>query len=148
MTKATMIKHYRKHSAADSYIIGFVYNKQLFAIKVKEIAPRFLKEDRASRGAGSSLRLRLTKSNKEQLIRKGAICLGFANRLDSTKYNKGEAFERIITTEVYAQRWEKDSKPFWECGDITVLNEEIQIKLDSATLTNEKQIRKNFYKRG
>ena len=147
MKKATMIRHYRKHSAADSYIIGFVYNKQLYAIKLDEIMPRLLVESTASRGAGSQLRLRIKKQYKEQLLRKGAICFGSADILTEGKYNKGENFEKIIT-EYYGQVWEKDSVPFWVQGDITLNGEEVQIKLDQASLTNERQIRKNFYKRG
>ena len=147
MKKATMIRHYRKHSAADSYIIGFIYDSLLYAIKMDEIAPRLLVETQASRGAGSQLRLRIKKKYKEQLLRKGAICFGSANLLLDEKYNKGEKFEQIIS-EYYGQTWEKDSIPFWQSGDINVMGEEIQIKLDSASLLNEKQIRINFYKRG
>lgn len=147
MKKATMIRHYRKHSAADSYIVGFTYANKLYAIKLDEIMPRLLKEDTASRGAGSLLRLSIKKCYKEQLIRKGAICFGSQDILNTEKYNKGEIFEKIIT-EHYNQTWEKDTVPFWEDGDITVDGEKIQIKLDRASLLNEKQIRKNFYKRG
>ena len=129
MKKATMIRHYRKHSAADSYIVGFTYANKLYAIKLDEIMPRLLKEDTASRGAGSLLRLSINKCYKEQLIRKGAICFGSQDVLNTEKYNKGEIFEKIIT-EYYNQTWEKDTVPFWEDGDITVDGEKIQIKLD------------------
>ena len=38
--------------------------------------------------------------------------------------------------------WEKDNVPFWVQGDIEVNGKQIQIKLDSATLMNTKQIAK------
>jgi hypothetical protein len=37
MTKQTMIKNYRKFSAADSYILGFEYKHNIYAIEIGEI---------------------------------------------------------------------------------------------------------------
>lgn len=145
MKKATMIRHYRNHSAAEEYIIGFEYKKMLYFVKVAEILPRWLNVEKASRNQGQNLRMRIRKAEKLALINKGAICLGLAAQLKQAKYNKGEIFEKIIT-EYYGQQWVKDTVPFWVQGDIKVNNVEIQIKLDAATLMNTKQIEKNFYK--
>lgn len=139
MTKATFVKTYRNYSAADSYILGFTYAHNLYMIEVEEIMPRFLSVEEASRNQGENLRLRLKKKYKEQLLRKGAICVGSADDLNAEKYNKGEIFEKIVT-EHFGQTWSKDTVPFWVQGDICVDNREIQIKLDSATLMNTKQI--------
>jgi hypothetical protein len=57
----------------------------------------------------------------------------------SDKYNRGEIFEKLIT-EYFGQEWEKDTVPFWEQGDIRLNGKEVQIKLDTATLTSTKQI--------
>lgn len=141
MTKATMIKTYRKYSAADSYILGFTYAHNLYMIEVTEIMPRFLSVEEASRNQGENLRLRLKKAYREQLLKKGAICLGSADCLNAEKYNKGEIFEKLVT-EHYGQTWKKDNCPFWVQGDINVDGKEIQIKLDSATLMNTKQLRR------
>ena len=141
MTKQTFVKTYRNYSAADSYILGFTYDKNLYMIEVAEIMPRFLAVEEASRNQGENLRLRIRKKYKEQLLRKGAICIGSANDLTAEKYNKGEIFEKLVT-EHYGQTWEKDTVPFWVQGDINVDGREIQIKLDSATLMNTKQISK------
>ena len=141
MTKATMIKTYRQYSAADAYIIGFIYNKNLYFIEMDEIKPRFLNVEAASRNQGNNLRLRLKKNHKEQLMKKSPICLGSADCLNNKKYNKGEVFEKLVT-EYYGQIWEKDTIPFWVQGDIKLNNLEVQIKLDSATLMNEKHIAK------
>lgn len=139
MTKNTMIRNYRKYSVADSYILGFIYDKMLYMLEVAEIAPRFLNVEEASRNQGENLRLRLKKAHKASLIKKNPICLGSADCLNAEKYNKGEIFEKLVT-EYFGQEWKKDIKPFYECGDINVNGKEIQIKFDSATLTNTKQI--------
>lgn len=141
MTKATMIKNYRKYSAADSYIIGFTYGKNLYMLAVKEIMPRFLAVEAASRNQGDNLRLRLKKAQKESLMKKNPVCLGSKDVLLEGTYNKGENFEKLVT-EYFGQVWEKDTIPFYEQGDISVDGQEIQIKLDSATLTNSKQLAK------
>lgn len=140
MTKRTMINHYRKHSAADSYIVGFISDKKLYFVEVAEIAPRFLNVEQASRNQGENLRLRLRKNHKAQLMKKNPVCLGSADLLNAEKYNKGENFEKLVT-EHFGQTWEKDTIPFWVQGDIQIDGREMQIKLDTATLMNSKQIK-------
>ena len=139
MNKTTMIKTYRQFSAADNYILGFIYDKMLYMVRVAEIMPRYLNVEEASRNQGENLRLRLKKAHKAQLMKKAPICLGSADCLNDSKYNKGEVFEKLVT-EYYGQTWEKDTIPFWVQGDINLNGEEVQIKLDSATLMNTKQI--------
>lgn len=140
MTKRTMINNYRKYSAADSYIVGFTYEKNLYFVEMNEIAPRFLNVEEASRNQGENLRLRLKKAHKTSLVKK-AVCIGQASDLVADKYNKGEIFEKMVT-EYFGQEWEKDNIPFWVQGDINLNGKEVQIKLDSATLMNTKQIKK------
>ena len=139
MTKTTLIRNYRKYSVADSYILGFIYDKMLYMLEVAEIAPRFLNVEEASRNQGENLRLRLKKAHKVSLMKKQPICLGSADCLNAEKYNKGEIFEKLVT-EYFGQVWKKDTVPFYKDGDITVNGKKIQIKLDSATLMNTKQI--------
>ena len=45
MTKTTMIKNYRKFSAADSYILGFEYKHNIYAIEINENPPRYMTEE-------------------------------------------------------------------------------------------------------
>lgn len=145
MTKRTMIKWYRDKSAADSYIIGFTYNKNIYMVNVAEIMPRYLSVEEASRNQGENLRLRIKKAHKSELMKKNPICLGSKSQLVTDKYNKGEIFEKLVT-EHYGQEWKKDTIPFWVQGDININGKEVQIKLDSATLMNTKQIEK--FKKG
>lgn len=141
MNKTSMIKTYRQFSAADNYILGFIYEKMLYMVRVAEIMPRYLNVEEASRNQGENLRLRLKKAHKKQLLKKAPICLGSADCLNDSKYNKGEIFEKLVT-EYYGQIWRKDTTPFWVQGDININGEEVQIKLDSATLMNTKQMAK------
>ena len=55
MTKETMIRNYRKFSAADSYILGFVYKHEVYMIEVEEIMPRFMRVERESTRNGVPL---------------------------------------------------------------------------------------------
>lgn len=141
MTKQTMIKNYRKFSAADGYILGFVSDGSLFMVEVAEIMPRYLNVEEASRNQGQNLRLRLRKAHKAELMKKSPIKLGCAADLVNEKYNKGEIFEKMVT-EYFGQTWEKDTIPFWVSGDIRVNGKELQIKLDTATLVNTKTLHK------
>ena len=141
MTKATMIRNYRKYSAAEGYILGFVYNKMLYFVEMEEIMPRYLNVEEASRNQGDNLRIRLKKAHKENLMKKNPVCLGSADLLIQSKYNKGEIFEKLVT-EYYGQIWEKDTIPFWVQGDININGKEIQIKFENAGLMNTKQIKK------
>ena len=144
MTKKTMMKWYEIFSAADAYIVGFVLDGALYMVEMARIAPRFLNVEEASRNQGTNLRLRLKRAQKESLAKK-AICLGSADVLTAGKYNKGENFEKVVT-EYYGQEWEKDTVPFYVKGDICLDGKEVQIKLDTATLANEKML--NKLKRG
>ena len=141
MTKRTMINNYRKYSKADSYIIGFTYNKNVYMVEVMEIMPRFLNVEAASRNQGMNLRLRLTKAQKQAFMKKNPVCLGSIDLLTATAYNKGENFEKAVT-EYFGQVWEKDNIPFYMQGDINIDGKKVQIKLDTATLTNTKQLAK------
>lgn len=141
MTKDTMIRFYRKYSAADSYIVGFVYNRGLYFITMDEIKPRFLSIEQASRNQGEQLRLRLKKTHRESFMKKSPVYLGSADCLNSDNYNKGEIFEKLVT-EYYGQTWKKDTVPFYVAGDININGQEVQIKLDSATLMNTAHMKK------
>ena len=138
MTKETMIKNYRKFSAADGYIIGFVYKKELYAATVKEIMPRFMKVERESskKGGHKKLQLRLNNKYMEQLIKAGANHLGNESLLMG-EYNKGVEFERLISEQNGIEYRGKDSVGFWVAGDIEIDGKQIQIKLNGAQIVVE-----------
>ena len=138
MTKETMIKNYRKFSAADSYILGFEYQHNIYAIEVNEIAPRYMRVERLSsrKGGARKLQLRLTKTYKEQLIRKGARLIGNEEILIG-EYNQGVEFERVVF-EMNGQEFRgKDNIGFWVEGDIEINGKQIQVKFNGAQIVVE-----------
>ena len=147
MTKETMIKNYRKFSAADGYIIGFVYKKELYAAMVQEIMPRYMKVEReaSKKGGHRKLQLRLNNKYMEQLIRKGAQCLGSEDLLIG-EYNKGVEFEKLIFERSGIEYRGKDSVGFWVAGDIEIDGRQIQVKLNGAQIVVETTL-ENLIKR-
>lgn len=143
MNKQTMIKNYRKFSAADGYILGFIYKHNVYMVEVEEIMPRYMRVEHESskKGGCAKLQLRLPQNYQEQLIRKGAICLGSEEILNG-EYNKGVEFERIIS-EMNGQAFRgKDNVGFWVEGDLNINGKEIQVKFNGAQIVVEKTLKK------
>lgn len=63
-----------------------------------------------------------------------------------TNGNDGDKFEKIVAEVLAGMVWKKTRTPFYEAGDITLNGEQIQVKLNGATLTDEKVI-KNMKKK-
>jgi hypothetical protein len=144
MTKETMIRNYRKFSAADAYILGFEYKHIVYMVIVDEIMSRYMKVEREStkKGGKKKLQLRLCKQYKEQLLRKGAIALGDESILNGTYNNKGVEFERIIYNRYNQEFRGKDSTGFWKAGDIEIDGKQIQIKLNGAQIVVENTLQR------
>ena len=141
MTKETMIKNYRKFSAAQGYILGFEYKHNIYSIMVDEIPPRYMTVERESskKGGAQKLQLRLKKAYREQLIRKGATYMGGEEILIG-KYNKGVEFERLIS-EINGQEFRgKENVGFWVEGDIEINGRQIQVKFNGAQIVVEKTL--------
>ena len=143
MTKETMIRNYRKFSAADSYILGFIYNHKVYAVEVEEIMPRYMRVEHESskKGGCAKLQLRLPKNYQEQLIRKGAVVIGSENILNG-EYNKGVEFERVISEMNGIAFRGKDNKPFYKAGDLNINGREIQVKFNGAQIVVERTLKK------
>ena len=141
MTKQTMIKNYRKFSAADSYILGFEYKHNIYAIEIGEIPPRFMtvEHESSKKGGSAKLQLRLKKTYKEQLLRKGAMLIGNEDILKG-QYNKGVEFERIIS-EMNGQEFRgKENVGFWVEGDLEIDGRQVQIKFNGAQIVVERTL--------
>ena len=139
-----MINRYNELSYTHNYIYGFFFQNMVYMVETTaEIMPYILKLDKASRGAGYSLRFCPTKEQKAFLLAKGAQVLCskdfFETSVKESKYNKGEIFEKMVT-EFFGQEWEKDNIPFTEDGDLTTDGIAYQIKFEKATFTNEKTL--------
>ena len=139
-----MIARYNALSFTHNYIYGFIYKKMVYIVKTDaSMMPYVLMLDKASRGAGFSLRFKPNTSQKILLISKGAQILcsqeAFEQALEESKYNRGEIFEKMVT-ELFGQVWEKDNVPFTDDGDLTVDGIAYQIKFEKATFANERQL--------
>ena len=146
MTLNEMITTYNTLSAADGYIFGFIVNHMLYYINIDGHLPESILKfghTSAKRGRVPQVRVRAAAAIKKAFIASGkAVLLGSEALLDTEdKYNKGERFERIITELLTDEKWVKDSVPFTDAGDIELEGRQIQIKLDTAELTNEKTLR-------
>lgn len=139
-----MVNRYNELSYTHNYIYGFFFQNMVYMVEVTaDVMPYILKLDKASRGAGYSLRFLPTREQKLFLLTKGAKLLCskefFETAVKNSKYNKGEIFEKMVT-EHFGQQWTKDNVPFTEDGDLTVNGIAYQIKFERATFTNERTL--------
>ena len=148
MKKETLIRWYRQMNCSEMYILGFIRNHRVYLIHYDgEIPPRYIRYCQASRGMGSQIRFDPIVKYKDQLIRKGAACIGDESELfPASCKNRGERFEKLVF-EMAGQKWQKDCVPCWVAGDININGVEIQIKFEKATFTDEQKI-KNWRSRG
>ena len=141
MTDFEMATTYHAHAQADSYRIGFIRNEHVyfvdmdFAELVENLRHSYTSN---KRGACSQLRVYVKSSHKKAYVESGrAQYLCEASELQSASYNRGDSFEKVIVERFTAQTWSKNSTPFWEGPDAVIDGVRVQIKLDSAELTNE-----------
>jgi len=146
MTRLEMFREYTNKAGAHKYINGFILKDRVYACVCDENATyEAVKLDRASRGAGLSIRFKPNTSDKYDMLNNAEEIIQIASaeffkaECKASKYNKGEVFERMVTNH-FNQEWNKDNRPFTECGDINVNGIEYQIKFEGATFTTEKQL--------
>lgn len=142
---ANLIARYNALAFTHNYIFGFIYENNVYAVKTGiDYLSLILKVDKASRGAGMSLRFSPTREIKNFLFTNfnpELVCSEkfFKESCETSKYNKGEIFEKLYT-EKNGQVWTKDNKKFTECGDIEINGISYQIKYEKATFTNEQTL--------
>jgi hypothetical protein len=140
----TMIDRYNALAFTHEYVFGFIDRGNVYMVFTdSSVMPYVLCLDRASRGAGLSLRFRPNKSQKEMLKTCECEMLCTAEYFNAcvadSKYNKGEIFEKMVT-EYMGQEWVKDSVPFTQDGDVTANGIAYQVKFQGATFCNEKSL--------
>ena len=74
--------------------------------------------------------------------------IGEAEELKHERWNRGDMFEKMIVERIAGKAWIKSRAAFWEEGDTKINNREIQIKLDSAEITNEKTLARGMRIKG
>lgn len=138
-------KFYHEQSYTNRYISVYNFKGTVYATicSGEQLFANGVKLDKASRGAGYSLRFKPNTGDKLALMSFGTIVLCsvemFNELVAESKYNKGEIAEKLVT-EHFGQTWVKDNVPFTEDGDITVDGVAYQIKYEKATFINEKQM--------
>lgn len=152
MATEKMIGIYHLYSASKKYIVGFIRDGKIYYVIVTfEKLAEMLKACKASskRGGFNKVRVYVSAQLQKELIACGlAHEVGTVDALISSKYNKGEMFEKLITETLTTDAWVKDSLPFYMGGDIQLNGENIQIKLNGAELTNEKCLTNMLKKMG
>lgn len=145
---AHMTNAYTNAAFTHHYIFTFAYAGMVYAVNATMNASDLMAIttiDKASRGAGYALRFRPTNDIKRYLIAMGATTLCskayFDSLVKSSKYNKGEVAEMLVTEQLFGQTWEKDSVPFTQGGDIESNGIAYQHKHEGATFCNEKSLR-------
>lgn len=145
MVMMNLVNGYNEVAFTHEYIYGFTDRKNVYvAFANADLMPYILKLDKASRGAGYSLRFKPNKQQKEILkmqSRTFVLCSEefFESEVKTSKYNRGEIFEKMIT-EYFGQEWKKDHVPFTEDGDITIEGIAYQIKYQKSTFCNESSL--------
>ena len=141
-----LVNGYNELAYTHNYMFGFEDRGTIFcAITDEKVLNLVCTLDKASRGAGFALRFKPNKAQKELLktFELIPVCsaLYFNQLVATTRYNKGEIFEKLVT-ELFGQVCEKDNVPFTKAGDIEVDGIAYQIKFEKATFTNEKTLKK------
>lgn len=141
----TLLNHYNELAYTHNYIFGFEYDNNIYYINAdNKYLDIMLTLDKASRGAGYSIRFKPTNKIKQlmfTMFNPILLCSKefFKEQFENTKYNKGELFEKMIT-ELNGLEWKKDNNDFTTSGDMEVNGIAYQIKFENATFTNERTL--------
>lgn len=141
-----LIDGYNRLAYTNKYIVVYSFNDVIYFTMCNNAQlDNLLSLDKASRGAGYSLRFKPNKAKKTILMSFGATALCsvdyFNTLVRESIYNRGEIAEKLVT-EFFGQVWKKDNIPFTESGDIVIDNKHYQIKFEKATFINEKGLSK------
>lgn len=141
-----MVIAYELVSAANEYWFGFILDHKLYVVPhmtFTELA-KFFRKDRASskRGGFQKIRIKANVNELAELLPR-AILLGSEDRL-TIKKNRGDALEAILLKDFCGMEWAKNDTPFWVAGDMVIDGKQVQVKFNSAELTNENVFRNNF----
>lgn len=140
MTKQWYLRIYHKHSKADKYIIGFEYHGLVYTKVLNRITPDICTLDTTGSTRGNIEKLRLSiPQKKAKQWAKGNTPLCSIDDLYNDRFNKGEIFESLVCT-AYGELWERDNKPFYECGDFVHDCISYQVKYNRATIATKDQL--------
>ena len=139
-----MRRDYERFTAAEGYIIGFPYNGMVYGIEFDRIPRKYTRVQKECSSCGGGYGLYVNVKGKkvaESLVRK-AVCYGTIEELNSSKYNKGVMFEKMVWEHNGMEFRGKDRVPFHESGDITINGKETQIKYLHARICYDRTLTK------
>lgn len=151
MTNTTlmdMMKTYVLNAYTENYIIGIKDGDVIKACYVTaDILPLIVTLTKSSRGNGAAIRFKANEKRRE-LLKQNAdkietVCT--VDRLEKEaekigkQKNRGIAFEKILH-EINRETWTHNNTSFEIAPDIEINGIGYQVKYESATFCNEKQI--------
>lgn len=144
MIQQLLMELYAKHAKAHKYLYGFVRNGLVYWF-IADSFVEYVRLDKASRGAGYSLRVKISAAQRKKAIQTGeakVLCTKAEMLEKKGSLNWGECFEKLIT-EMYGKVYVRNRIGFDVAGDININGEEVQIKFENrATYANEKRLKK------
>ena len=143
-----MIATYHAHSGADEYWFGFVVDHLTYVVPhmtFDELA-KYFKPGYTSHKKGHKFVLRIKASAEEcRALIPSAILLGEEGILTRKVKNAGDGLEELLSERFGDGKWSKhDSTTFDLAGDLRIEGKEVQVKLNSATLTSLQYLQKRF----
>lgn len=147
-----LVTTYNRLAYTHSYIFGYVANGMVYGAQVddaKDLLPYITCLDCASTKNGGTIQLKY-KPNKNQvaLIIENAstikpICTEryLENEFHTTKWNRGQIFERLSAQVFGGHQVGSKTAKFTESGDIVADGIHYQVKFLKATFTDEKTLK-------
>lgn len=141
-----LIAQYERFAFTNCYVFGFIYEGYVYAINTEGLASGMsISRESSKNGGGFAIRWNPTAAMKKAFVESGARKIAtaewFENEYQTTKHNRGEIFERLITEEA-GQTWAKDSVPFDKGADLTTAAGAWSIKFQAATIASETYLKK------
>lgn len=142
--KQSLITRYEKLAYTNNYIYGFAFKGLVYYYTAVGIDESCVVLDKASdrNGNGYCIKYKPHKAEKIVIVNSGiakVLCskLQFETMVSSSKYNRGDVFEMLITEEKALQSWRKDNELFSEKPDVVINGIAYQIKFEKATYAAE-----------
>ena len=138
---------YHNRAYTNDYIFCFTWAGMFYAVKMENAdvatlnAISTVSRTSSKRGGYAALRFRPTNAVKRAIVEMGNVVYkstkaNFDALCKSSKYNKGEVAEMLVTEKVFGEKWVKDSVPFTDGADVS----HYQVKFQGATFCTERQV--------
>ena len=142
-----LARAYHNRAYTNDYIFCFTWAGMFYAVKMENAdaatlnAISTVSRTSSKRGGYAALRFRPTNAVKRAIVEMGNVVYkstkaNFDALCKSSKYNKGEVAEMVVTEKVFGEKWVKDSIPFTDGADVS----HYQVKFQGATFCTERQV--------